>query len=84
MDAAKIRRIVKESVRETLTAMGVDVSSPDALIALQRDMSWVRRTRQGSEDMGRRARLAAVGAALSGLTFLLWEGIKAALRIKGG
>lgn len=38
--------MVKVAVRETLLSMGLNVSTPDALIETQRDMSFLRKSRK--------------------------------------
>lgn len=84
MTEADIRRIVRDSVRETLTTLGLDAHAPDAILDLQRDFAFLRRTRLGGEELARKTRLAAMGMALSGLAYLVWEGLRAALRFKTG
>lgn len=84
MTEAEIRRIVRESVHETLTTLGLDANAPEAILDLQRDFAFLRRTRMGGEELARKTRLAAMGLALSGLAYLLWEGARAALRLKAG
>lgn len=84
MTEADIRRIVRDSVRETLTTLGLDAHAPDAILDLQRDFAFLRRTRLGGEELARKTRLAAMGMALSGLAYLVWEGLRAALRAKAG
>lgn len=84
MTEAEIRRVVRDTVRETLTTLGLDAHAPDAVLDLQRDFAFLRRTRVGGEELARKTRLAAMGMALSGFAYLLWEGLRAALRLKAG
>ena len=84
MTETDIRRIVRETVRETLTTLGLDASAPDSVLDLQRDFAFLRRTRLGGEELARKTRLAVMGMALSGLAYLAWEGLRAALRFKAG
>jgi len=74
-----IRRIVRETVRETLTGIGLDVSSPDEILRRQADFAYLRKARAGSEDLRRIARRSAVGIALSALAYGLWVGLKATI-----
>jgi hypothetical protein len=79
-----IRRIVRETVRETLTMLGLDVSSPRGVIETQADHAYLRKSRKGAELVGQWSKRALVGAGIGAALYLLWEGFKAATRIKGG
>jgi len=74
-----IRRIVRETVRETLIGLGLDVSSPDEIVRRQADFAYLRKTREGAEELRRIARRSAVGIALSALAYGLWVGLKATI-----
>lgn len=80
----EIRQIVKETVHETLTTIGINAYDHDALIEVQKDQAWLRQARVNSAEFGKKAKLAAIGAGGTITAWALWEGIKAAWRIKGG
>ena len=75
----QIRRIVRETVRETLIELGLDVSSPEEIVRRQADFAYLRKAREGADDLRRIARRSAVGIALSALAYALWVGLKATL-----
>lgn len=85
---AEIRRIAQEAahqaVRETLVALGINIADEDAVISAQVDFAFLRRQRRGAEEIARWTRRGVVGAGVSGLLWLLWEGLQVALRAKGG
>ena len=61
-----VREESREGTRETLQSLGLDVTD---LHGLQADLQWLRRARQGSEDMGRWVKR---GAVLSFIGFIFW------------
>ncbi len=77
MTDEQIRRVVRQTVRETLIELGLDVSSPDEIVRRQADFAYLRKAREGAEDLRRIARRSAVGIALSALAYALWVGFKA-------
>lgn len=62
----------KAAVRETLLAMGVDVSNPEAVQEMQKDMAHVRLWRQSVDTVRRQSLIAAVGILVSGAAGGLW------------
>lgn len=80
----EIRQIVREAVHETLTTIGINTQDPEALIETQKDQAWLRQARTNSTEFGKKAKLAAIGAGGTVAAWALWEGIKAAWRVKGG
>lgn len=71
----------RQIVRETLRELGID---PEDFRGHQRDMAFVRRQREGAEQITRWSKRACVGAVVAGGIWLVVEGVKTALRIKGG
>lgn len=80
----EIRQIVRATVHETLTTIGINAYDHDALIEVQKDQAWLRQARISSAEFGKKAKLAAIGAGFTVAAWALWEGIKAAWRVKGG
>lgn len=78
-----MRRMAEEAaqatVREMLTAMGIDMSSPEKIIQAQVDFAYLRRSRRASEKVAAGVRTAVLAAFVSGLLTILWMGLKMAL-----
>lgn len=75
MTEAEIRRIVAETVKETLTRMGIEADDP---IETQKDMAHLRSWRTSTETIKRQSLLTAIGILTAGVLGLIW------LAIKGG
>lgn len=73
MTRDELRDLIRDTVDETLTAMGVQRDSP---MEMQRDFQWLRETRLASEAIKRKGILAIVGIALAGLAAAAWVGLK--------
>lgn len=73
----EMRAIVKETVRETLYGIGFDMSDPNKL---QADMHYLRKLRDGSEDVVRVVRRSAITIGFSTALYLVWEAIKTLLQ----
>ncbi len=83
MTPEETHRIAKEGahegVREAFMHFGVDITDADSVKAFQADLHFLGRQRKGAEEAGRWIRRAALGAFVSGLLWVLWEGLKHAL-----
>jgi hypothetical protein len=64
-----IREAVQEAVQETLKSLGVDVEEP---FAMQRDMQFLRATREASEAVKRTSVVTMIGAIVLGILGLIW------------
>jgi hypothetical protein len=84
MTEDEVRKIVQQSVHETLTTLGMDVSDPEAVLALQADHAYLRRSRLGADEVAKWVKRGVITAGTSGLLYTAWEGFKGALRLKGG
>lgn len=76
----QIRELVKETVAETLTTLGVDVKDP---LAMQRDLKAVRDWRLTTEGIKRKGMLTAVGIVVTGAIAVFVLGIRSWLASKG-
>lgn len=76
MDEESCRRIVRETVRETLENVGFDMREPNKV---QADMYYLRKLRHGSEDMMQLLRRSAITLSFTTGLYLLWEAVKAAM-----
>ncbi|ESX17877.1 hypothetical protein X766_15890 [Mesorhizobium sp. LSJC255A00] len=63
MTEADIKRIVAESVKQTLTEIGVNLDEP---FEFQKDMAYLRGWRTSSDTIKRQSVLTAVGLLTAG------------------
>ncbi|TGP25904.1 hypothetical protein EN828_10515 [Mesorhizobium sp. M2D.F.Ca.ET.185.01.1.1] len=73
MTEAEIRRIVSETVDQTLTRLGVDTENP---IEFQRDLQHLRAWRESVATVKKQSLITAVGIVIAGALGLLWLGFK--------
>ncbi len=73
MTEYEIRKIVAETVEQTLTRLGVDTQEP---LEFQRDMQHVRAWRESMETVKRQGILTAVVIVVTGVLGLIWLAIK--------
>ncbi len=73
MTENEIRRIVAETVDQTLTRLGVDTENP---LEFQRDLSHLREWRKSVATIKRQSLITAVGVIIAGVLGLIWLGIK--------
>lgn len=84
MTEADVRRVAREAVREMLLALGADAYDAESIKDLQADFLYVRKARLGNEEVGKWIRRGIVITGVSGVLWLLWEGLKVGLKVKGG
>ena len=73
MTEHEIRKIVAETVDQTLTRLGVDTENP---IELQRDLQHLRDWRLAAAAVKRQGLISAVGIIVAGILGLMWLGLK--------
>ncbi|MGI6854449.1 hypothetical protein [Mesorhizobium sp. 1B3] len=73
MTQADIRKIVAETVAETLVKLGIDSTDP---IELQRDMQHLRAWRESVETVKKQGIITAVGIIIAGVIGMIWVSIK--------
>lgn len=73
MSEQEIRKIVAETVDQTLTKLGVDTSDP---LEVQRDLQHLRAWRESSDTVKRQGLITAVGIIVAGIVGLVWLAIK--------
>jgi hypothetical protein len=73
MTEADIRRIVTETVDQTLTKLGVDAANP---IEFQQDMAHLRSWRKSVETVKRQSLITSIGILTAGVLGLIWVAIK--------
>ena len=69
----EMRQLVRETVNYMFEHMGLDPSDPTEL---QQDMAHLRKLRKGSEMVKSVAVKTCLGALLTGLIYLLWDGLR--------
>ncbi len=77
MSTEELREVIRDTVRETLSALGIDVRHP---FEMQADLRALREWRLAMRSVRRNALLALVGLLTTGLGTALWVGIKIYLR----
>ena len=73
MTELEIKRIVRETVEETLTSLGVDHDDP---IEMQKDFQHLRDWRQSVDAVRSKGIMTAFGVLIAGIIGALWVGIK--------
>ena len=73
MTENEIRKIVAETVAETLIKLGVDAQNPTEM---QADMQHLRAWREASNTVKRQGLMTAVGVLTVGILGLIWMAIK--------
>ena len=73
------RELIKETVKETLLSLGLEVDDP---IKVQRDFQHLREWRETSESLKSKGLVTLFGIILSGGLGALWLGFKDTLGIK--
>lgn len=73
MTEAEVKRIVAETVEQTLLALGVDTDDP---VELQKDMAHLRTWRESMETVRKQTLLTAIGVITLGVLGLIWMAIK--------
>ena len=75
------RLIVRETVREMFTTMGVDLKDP---LSLQADFAFLRKQRTGVDDLSKWAKRSAIGVAVSSGLYALYSGAADIIKAKFG
>ena len=73
LEEQDIRRIVRDSVRETLVELGISHDDP---IEMQKDFQHLREWRLATAMIRRKGLLTILGLAIAGMAAALWVGLK--------
>lgn len=79
MTSEEISELVKHTINETLTTLGIDTRHP---LAVQRDLQYLRDWRHTTESIRGKAVVAAVGIVVVGLCGVFWLGFKALFTVR--
>lgn len=80
MTTEELRELVRDTVEETLTRLGMDRSNPTAM---QRDFAALRQWRESMEAIRRKGMVTLVSVIVTGVCAALWIGVRALLAAKG-
>lgn len=69
-------KVSEETVNRVFTAVGVNITTPENRIEVQRDFTHLRRHREAQEQIGKTARRVLVTAFIAGALGALWLGFK--------
>lgn len=73
MDEKALHGIIEETVLRTLEHVGFTVDTPTEI---QADLIYVRKARQGAEEVHKWVRRTSISVAISGALYSLWQGIR--------
>lgn len=68
-----MRRVVRETVHETLNGIGINASNPHEM---QADFIYVRKMRKGAEFMSRNVRASIITVTIPTMLYMLWESLR--------
>lgn len=69
MNDAEVKKIVSETVAQTLLSLGIDADDP---VEFQKDMAHLRAWRESINTVKRQSLLTAVGIITAGVLGLVW------------
>jgi hypothetical protein len=70
---AQLRELIAETVRATLTSIGVEVEDP---IIMQKDFAHLRSWRESTEEIKRKSFIALVTIIVAGIAGAVWASLK--------
>ena len=73
LDDDATRVLMRQTVHETLMGLGFDMRDPNNL---QADMHYLRKIRNGSEDVSNILRSSAITLSFTTALYLIWEAVK--------
>lgn len=73
MHEPNLHAVIEETVMRTLEHIGFTVDSPNEI---QADLIYMRKARQGAEEVHKWVRRTSVSVAISGALYSLWQGIR--------
>lgn len=73
MNEADIRKIVADTVDQTLTRLGIDADDP---LEFQRDMQHLRAWRESVATVKRQSLMTAIGILTAGVLGLIWMAVR--------
>lgn len=77
IDPDELKRIVKEAIREELSAAGLRIDEPEHQFEPREDFRFLRNFRQALAGISSKVGAAVILSIVSGLLWLLWNGVQA-------
>ncbi|HEX7048604.1 MAG TPA: hypothetical protein VF188_00195 [Longimicrobiales bacterium] len=78
------QKAARQAVEEIFGVLGVDIHDPAERSKLIADFAYLRKSREGSEEVVRIIRRTAIGIAVSAALWVLWMGVRASFGLKIG
>ena len=75
-----VRAGVKQGVEETFLTTGIDVSTPEAVIQVQRDFQYMRRLRRTAENVQKWSTKVVVTTIVAAMLAAVWAGFGESIR----
>ncbi len=83
MQEEEARQIAREAaglaVQEVFYRLGLFVDEPDELREYRRDFAFIRAQRRSSEAIAQHVRRVAIGIGVTGLIYVIWQGVMLAI-----
>lgn len=71
------KKAAEEALKEFLLTLGANAQSPESIIKIQKDFQYLRESREGKEEVVKKAKITFVGVFVAGLIGLIVNAIKA-------
>lgn len=81
MTDEEVRHIVKETVQETLTSIGIDTTDAEGVLRAQKNMRWLNNRVGLEERVSGKIIVAVAVAAVGGLLSALVVGVRTILHL---
>ncbi|HXV24170.1 MAG TPA: hypothetical protein VED46_07915 [Alphaproteobacteria bacterium] len=83
MQEEQAREIARQAaglaVQEVFYRLGLFVDEPDELREYRKDFTFIRAQRRTSEAIAHHVRRVAIGLGVTGLIYVIWQGVMLAL-----
>jgi hypothetical protein len=83
MQEEEAREIARQAaglaVQEVFYRLGLFVDEPDELREYRKDFTFIRAQRRTSEAIAHHVRRAAIGVGVTGLIYVIWQGVMLAV-----
>lgn len=73
MTDEELKKTVREGIDDALTRYGIDTEDSTAM---QADMVYLRKSRQGSNEVLKWVKRSTITVAISGILVAIWQGIE--------
>ena len=73
LSESQLKRLVKDTVNEVLTTLGVEVDEP---LKMQADFQAIREWREASAAVRKKGLVTFIGIVVAGLCAMVWLGVQ--------